>query len=76
MESVSCANDTERHLPTKPGGVLHVAGVGFGAAVAPGGSPPGFCLAVIDGPREFQDGSRERLGGFLRDQVSDSLQSH
>ena len=37
---------------------------------------PGLRLAVVDVPREFQDGGGERLGGFLGDQVPDSLESH
>ena len=74
-KAVGYANDTTRHL-TKPGGALHAAGVGFGAAVAPTAPAPGLCLAVAGLFREFQDGGGERLWGFLRDQVPDSLQSH
>ena len=33
-------------------------------------------LAVVDVRREFTDGSGERLGGFLRDQVPDSRKAH
>jgi hypothetical protein len=50
----------------------------FWRPVLPGGAARclGRCLAVVDVFGEFQDGSGERLGGLLRDQVPDSLQSY
>ena len=52
-------------------GVHVLAAEGAGLQIDDVGS-----LAVVDLLREFQDGSGERLGGFLRNQVPDSLQSH